>query len=190
MKYFEYLKKILRYPLEGEVFNGLFKTICKQFDNLKEDVYYTRNQYIPYISDNILKYADERGLIRFKYESLEQFKSRILYAFLFNKKVSTRKGIESLIKLLIKKNFIIRQSNKWRLGRSLLDIDTYLNLPNRFTVEFYEKLTNEEKEYIYSILRYYLPAHIDIYILEPHDEIIRWKLGYSILGKNTILKEE
>ncbi len=46
MTFFEYLKNVLKYPLEGPVFNGFWNAICKIFDDLKEAVYYLRKQLI------------------------------------------------------------------------------------------------------------------------------------------------
>lgn len=171
MTFFEYLKETLKFPLAGKVFDGFWKAICKQFDKLKEAVYYTRNQFIPYISDNLEKFADERGIKRFRYETEEQYRARILYAFAFMQKVSTQAELETFLKMLTKKPFVVRQTTKWRLGMNRLGKDTYLNVPNRCSVEFFEKLSAEEKEYLYSVLRFYLPAHVEIFILEPQDEV-------------------
>ncbi len=190
MTFFEYLKNPLKFPLSGYVFDGFWKAICKSFDNLKEDVYHLRKQFIPYISDYLIKFADERGIYRFRYETEEQFKTRILYAFAFVQKVLNQAELENYLKMLTKKPFLIRQTNKWRLGMSKLGQNTYLNVENRCSIEFFEKLSIEEREYLYSVLRFYLPAHVEIFLIEPQDEVIRWRLGYSLLGKNTILKED
>lgn len=190
MTFFEYLKEILNYPISGSVFDGFFKAIGNIFDTLKEAVYHTRNQFIAYISNNIERFADERGVQRFPFETTENYHKRILYAFSFTKNASNHSQFESLLKMLTKKPFIIKQITKWRLGMSKLSINTYLNPENRCIVEFLEKLTEQEKQYIFSVLRFYLPAHIEIYLLEPQEEVIRWKLNYSLLSKNTILKED
>jgi len=188
--FFEYLKEILKYPISGAVFDGFFKAIGKIFDALKEAVYYTRNQFIAYISNNIERFAEERGLQRFSFETTENYYKRILYAFSFTKNASNHSQLESLLKMLTKKPFIIKQTTKWRLGMSKLSVNTYLNPENRCIVEFFEKLTEQERQYIFSVLRFYLPAHIEIYLLEPQEEVTRWKLNYSLLSKNTILKED
>lgn len=190
MSFWEYLIAILKYPLRGQSFEALFKAISTVFDRLKNDVYYLRQQFVPLISDSLLRFAEERGVQRFPYESEEAYKKRILFAFQFLSSVSNNREISNLVSFLTQKTFSIREIKKWRLGRSRLGIDSFLNLENRCVVEFFSSLSGKERLYLMSVLRFYLPAHVEIFLLEPMSPVVRWELGRSLLGKNTILKED
>ncbi|NPV38290.1 MAG: hypothetical protein HPY78_03330 [Brevinematales bacterium] len=190
MSFWEYLIEILKYPLRGKAFESLFKAISTTFDQLKNDIYLLRKQFIPFLSDHLLRFAEERGIDRFPYETEENYKKRILFAYTFLLSVSNNKEINKLLSFLIQKPFSIRETKKWRLGVSKLGVDSFLNLENRCAIEFYTSLSEKEKLYLFSVLRFYLPAHVELFLIEPQAQTIRWRLGYSLLGKNTVLKED
>ncbi len=175
MTFYEHLKNVLKYPLcySSEVFKGLFKTIGSFFDQLKNDIYVTKAQmYAVKTTKGIFKFAKERGITKLKYETEEQFKQRVIYAFQFYATSAPKQWIEKILSYVIDKDFIVDEcyQNSWVLGESQLGIDTYISHEEyirAFFIRFSESISSEEREYIDQIMNHYKPAHVAHYILAP-----------------------
>lgn len=169
MGFYQHLKDTLKYPLcySSEIFFTIFNAISDMFDDLKNDVFLSRDEFIPVIAKNYINYAKERNIKKFKLETEEYYHKRIIYAFQFYKTIQKEIGVSDIIKLLTSKKFIIKfphSRDYFRIGFSKIGKAKIAGEPFCYIVHFLESITDEEKEMIKKILREYIFAHVELYV--------------------------
>jgi len=167
--FYEFYQKYLKIPVISisKLFNAIINAISISFDNLKGNAILTRNKFIALKTDDLQNFQVERGIERLPNESEETFKKRVVCAYTFYAKETSIKNIQSLVLLVTKKTFSIKDCqkglklNKSKLNNSSLAIPKY-----EMIIEFTEYLTIKEKQAIQELLQTFLPIYINFFIVE------------------------
>jgi len=178
-----------------EVFNRLLEDI---------DAFYNELCSIDYLSES----AADATLFDFGnpfYKltvGLSLNKKRKLCSLLISiyKQVGTEIGIKNVVRFFLGydaiSDIIYWWSDNWILGVSELGTETVLGPGNQYDLYSFwvvtsQVLTDEEEEQITDIIEYMKPAHTHfrgfIEPIVPPDDPVRWSLGVSELGTETIL---
>ncbi|MGL5956313.1 MAG: hypothetical protein ACRC0X_06895 [Brevinema sp.] len=159
--------KSLNIPLAetSKIFVSLFSAIAYSFDLVRDAINNTVFRY--FINTDIESFAQDRSIEKIKGEQTDHYHHRVRNAYEFLKHSATKKGLETIIKQMITKKFVLRELYKedFILGNpsEKLGFNTLLQNSQTlyfFLVEFDDPLTVYEKYYLQELIEHYKPAHI------------------------------
>ncbi len=167
-EYFERLAIPLRET--SAVFRAIFGSIAGVFEEAVEKIRESVFSGFLQSKADLYMHAKDRGLEQIRNESADVFYERLINAYRFLKNSSTKNGIEDIIRGYTDKRFDIREPYKdvFILGKGILGVTTVLSgeVSNHyFIVEFFEKITEEEKAYIEELVETFKPAHTGFRII-------------------------
>ena len=98
--FWQYFSKTLNWPLlKSRYLQVIVKGLALYMDRIRHDIAYARNQYFAELSPERLEdYAESRGIKRLYFDTDEQFQTRVINAYRWQKLAATMKGVPQILK--------------------------------------------------------------------------------------------